>query len=244
MTDSLPHPIVDGPAAGDDARDRRIAELEAQLAARGSDGRDKPALDRIVRFLPFYALSHLFVTVPAFLISIAVGYFTFVQADATQKMQVASVWPRVTYNNANVSDGDRSKITLSLVNKGVGPAIIGGLRVEYNGKAYADPRSLLDACCGAAGARLALGLSNVDGEVLRPGEEMMVTELNRRKTPADVYERFNRERSKLSVSVCYCSVFGDCWVDDDSGRTPRPARQCPADWIQYVPFPQAGPVRR
>ena len=232
------------PPDGADDRDRRIAELEAKLAERPEGPPPRSAMDRAARWLPYFALSNLLVSAPAFLISIGVAYFTFVQAEATEKMQVASVWPRVTYTNLNASQGERSRITLTLSNKGVGPAIIGGLQVKYRGRAYTEPRALLAACCGAAGSKLGLGLSSVPGEVLRPGEEMMVTQLNARGTPPDVYARFNRERRDLKISICYCSVFGDCWVDEDSGGDPRPADRCPIDWVQYTAFPQAGRERR
>lgn len=218
--------------------EERLARLEKAGAPRAS------TLDRLLRFLPVIALGNIFLAAPAMLVSGAVAYFTFVQAEATEKMQVASVWPRVTYTNFNTSDGDNSRITLSLSNKGVGPAIIEGLQVRYQGRAYSEARALLNDCCGASGKTLALGISSLRGEVLRPGEEAMVTQLAARGTDPDVYARFNRERSKLEISTCYCSVFGDCWVDEGTVAGPRQAAQCPANWVQYIPFPQAGPNRR
>ena len=217
--------------------EERLARLELAATPRTS------ALDRLLRFLPVIALGNIFLAAPAMLVSGAVAYFTFVQAEATEKMQVASVWPRVTYTNFNTQGAD-ARITIALSNKGVGPAVIQGLQVRYRGRAYSDARTLLADCCGAGGEKLALGISSLSGEVLRPGEEAMVTQLAARGTAPDVYARFNRERSNLEIATCYCSVFGDCWVDEGTPAGPKDVAQCPADWVQYIPFPQSGPARR
>ena len=207
--------------------EERLARLEKAATPRQS------ALDRLLRFLPVIAIGNLFLAAPAMLVSIAVAYFTFVQAEATEKMQVASVWPRVSYNNANGGSGADGYITLALVNKGVGPAVLHGLRVEYAGRAYRDMRSLLEACCGEVAKGHSMTVATMRGEVLRPGEEAIFARLEAKGTQAALYDRFNRERLKLKISTCYCSVFDECWTDTDNGAGPRAVAQCPADWVQY-----------
>lgn len=209
-----------------------VEERLAQLEKNAVQPR-KSALDRLLRFLPVIALGNLFLAAPAMLVSGAVAYFTFVQAEATEKMQVASVWPRVSYNNANGGSGAEGYIALSLINKGVGPAVLEGLRVEYDGRAYRDMRALLDACCGGAAKGHSMAVATMRGEVLRPGEEAVFARLTAKGTRSALYDRFNRERLKLKISTCYCSVFDECWTDTDDGGGPRPVAQCPADWVQY-----------
>lgn len=221
----------------DDDLEERLARIERAQAHQ------PPALNRLLRYLPVLALANVFIAAPAMLLSGVLAYFTFVQAEATEKMQVASVWPRVTYNNFNQQNENGGKIAISLSNKGVGPAIIEGLQVRYRDHAFGNPRALLDACCGAKGEKLAIGHGSVRGEVLRPGEEAMVTQLAARGSPAEVYRRFNSERLRLEISTCYCSVFGDCWVDDGVASKPRPVAQCPADWVQFDAVLRAGRVR-
>lgn len=46
-----------------------------------------PTVARLLRWLPLAMAGHLFVGVPALLISLVVAYGTYVQASATQKMQ-------------------------------------------------------------------------------------------------------------------------------------------------------------
>jgi hypothetical protein len=216
--------------------ERRLAELE-QKGGGGSPGR---GTERMLKFLPFFAFGNLFLSLPALAISIAVGYFSFVQAEATDKMQVASVWPRATFvtSNQGTSDG-RGPIRLAVINKGVGPAIIRGMQIRYEGRPYVHFQDLLGACCASEPEKIPVGLSTIQGEVLRPGEETMFAMLFPESAPLDVYERFDAERLKLDVSTCYCSVFDDCWIETREAAEPRPVEQCPADWVQYTGFPQS-----
>ena len=219
----------------------RIEALEARLDAIEQQGSHGPMLDRVLRYLPWLAIGNLAVGIPAVAISLSVAYFAFVQANATDKMQVASVWPNVTYvtSNQNEDDGGTGPIRMSLVNNGVGPAIVRGLQIGYDGRKFTSFRELLEACCAEREEQMSIGISSINNEVLRPGEDSMFAMVLPDGTPPDVFERFNRERLQFEVSLCYCSVFDDCWVDSWELTEPKPVEQCPADWVQYSGFPQA-----
>lgn len=235
---------MDQSAAANDPNDSaaRLDQLEQRLAA--VEHARRPAgisavVERALRFLPFLAIGNLLIGLPALAISIGVAYFTFVQAEATEKMQVAGVWPRVTYTTSNRDADGNAVVGMSLINKGVGPAQIRGLEIRYEGKSYAGFRELLSACCSDDPAALSLGMSTVHGEVLRPGEEMPFAQLSRTEETAPAWERFDKERLKLTINTCYCSVFGDCWIAYDTAPDPQPVDHCRADWVQYTGFPQA-----
>lgn len=218
----------------------RLAGLELRMQAlekaRGPSG----WLDRTVKYLPLLVLGNLLVAAPAMIVSAAIAYFAFEQADATKKMQVTAVWPRVTYASSNMDEEGEADITLTLLNKGVGPAIIRGMRVQYRGTSHLDFRSLLEACCTEDSTKLSVGIGTINGEVIRPGESMLFAVLPKVDKNADAWERFNAERFQLKIATCYCSVFDDCWVDDGGDEEPQPVAQCPTDWVQYTGFPQNG----
>lgn len=223
------------------SQDARLAELERRLGAlEGGSGRSA-LLDRVLRYLPILAIGNLAIGIPAVAISLSVAYFAFVQASATDRMQVAAVWPNVSYvtSNQNAEDGGMGPIRLALTNNGVGPGIVRGLQVEYEGERYVDFEDLLRDCCAGAGERVSTGIGSINGEVLRPGEEAMFAMVIPEGTQEEVYDRFNRERLQFRVSVCYCSVFDDCWIDSWNLDQPEPVDQCPADWVQYTGFPQS-----
>ena len=233
------------PADTGDSADR-VALLEARLAAleqATAAGGAGALFTRLTRLLPLLAIGNLAVALPALAISIGVAYFSFVQAEATDKMQVASVWPRVTYVTSNQNESGEPVITMSLVNKGVGPAVIRGLEVRYRDKPYTGLRDLLADCCTADPESLSLGIGTVNGEVLRPGEDMVFAQFRPDGDAGGAYERFNGERLKVAIRSCYCSVFDDCWIDDWQQAEPTPVARCPADWVQYTGFPQSGGTR-
>ena len=232
--------MADPPDTGSDNDvEARLAHLERLAAQRPAPG--SSYLDKLLRYLPILAIGNLLVSAPAFLISIGVAYFTFVQAEATEKMQIAAVWPHVTAAASNLGDDGKPQMTLTLANQGVGPALIRGMEVSYRGKAYPGPHELLRACCVPQGS-IQLVVSAANGEVLRPGDEVDFLRFTPASVPPGAFERFEAERGAIRIRACYCSVFDDCWIADDGGSR-QPVAQCPADWVQYG-FPQSTPARR
>ena len=70
---------------------------------------------------------------PVLIASLAVAYFAFVQADATQKMQTGGVMPFVTFGTSNGDEEGNQDIALTLTNNRVGPAILGPIEIRYQG---------------------------------------------------------------------------------------------------------------
>jgi hypothetical protein len=217
--------------------DERLARIEAQLDASAAKTGKSP-VERALKFLPLLAASNFLVAVPAFVISVAVAYFTFIQAEATEKMQIAAVWPHVAYESTNRGDAGEPLIRLSLTNKGVGPAHIRGMEIRYRDKSYTQFQDILGACCSDRPQDLALGYGSVIGEVIRPGENVMFAQIDPAKVPADAWQRFDAERTKIGVRLCYCSVFDDCWIAGETGDKPRPVEVCPANWAQFTGSPR------
>lgn len=226
---------------GHSAKSQSISEIESPETRTpteddGQANRLQKNVDRLLKYLPFMAIGHFLVGVPALIVSLSVAYFSFVQAEATDKMQVASVWPRVSYETSNLGENGQDTITMSLINKGVGPATIRGMRVEYDDQEFAGFRELLSACCSSSPEDLSVAIGGINGEVLRPGERMVFAQLFPQAENIAAYRAFETERLKLEVSVCYCSVFEDCWVQTTVEPEPATTAKCPLDWKQYSGF--------
>ncbi|MEL6237922.1 MAG: hypothetical protein AAFQ90_04930 [Pseudomonadota bacterium] len=194
---------------------------------------------RLLRYLPIMALGNFFIAVPTFIISLALAYFTFIQAEATQKMQVAAVWPHVSFGSSNYDSRGEPRIALSLGNDGAGPARIAGLQLSYKGKAEPNLRSLLLACCADNRANLGYGEQRINGEVLRPGEAVAFATLSPAQSGREVWSRFERERFAITTEVCYCSVFDECWQRDLSQPGALQVKACPTDWVQFTVTPRS-----
>lgn len=213
----------------------RIAQLEAkvtELSAR--EAGVGPRLGKLVKFLPWLMASHFLVGAPAMLISVGVAYFTFVQAEATKKMQQAEAWPFVSYGTSNVNDKGERVISLTLSNNGVGPALLGPIEIRYQGQPVRDPRNLLARCCGlASDARFTLSTSPSTGIVLPARDSTYFMRVAETDASKELWSRFERERWKLQVRSCYCSIFDECWTIEGSQAKPQPVAQCPTDWVQF-----------
>lgn len=215
----------------------RIAKLEAEVAALSARGDTVGGrLGKLLKLLPWLMATHFLIGAPALLISVGVAYFTFVQAEATKKMQQADAWPFLSYGTSNSGFNERSERMISLVlsNNGVGPALLGPIEISYQGQPVRDPADLLRKCCGLqANSGLNLSTSPSSGIVTRPGEEIKFMQVA--ETPANkaLWNRFEAERWKLKVRSCYCSIFDECWTIEGAQAKPKPVAQCPTDWVQF-----------
>ena len=189
---------------------------------------------RFLRYLPFITVAHFVIGLPALIASLALAWFAFVQADATQKMQTGGVMPFVTFGTSNGDEDGNQDISLSLTNNGVGPAILGPIEVRYEGKPVDTPVELLKTCCAKAGMRgVRLSTSPSTGIAVRPGETVEFVSFPRTPESEKLWQAFNKERWKLEVRSCYCSIFNDCWITEGMQGLPKPVNKCPANWSLY-----------
>jgi hypothetical protein len=195
---------------------------------------EEAAVRRILRWLPFAVAGHLLVGVPTLLISLVVAYGTYVQAGATQRMQQAAAWPFLAYGTSNYSAGGEHRINLTLQNNGVGPALLGPIELRYNGRVMRSSRELLAACCGYRdGGDLYLSTSPPTNVVLRPGEKVAFLQLDDVADNARLIPRLDKERWRIQMRSCYCSIFDECWTIAGPQAKPQPVDQCPTNWVTF-----------
>jgi hypothetical protein len=70
-----------------------------------------------------------------------------------------------------------------------------------------------------------INLSVVRGASIKPpGDVLVMVELGRDQPIEEMAQR----RERVAISICFCSVYDDCWVAE-MARTPTPVRACPSD---------------
>lgn len=179
----------------------------------------------------------MLVALSTLVISIALAYFSFVQADASRKMQRTETWPYVSYATGNSSPEGKDEISFSLSNDGVGPARLEQMEFLYDGKPMHDPLEFVRSCCAAEAKAVAKNLTyttdRVDG-VLRPGEKRRFIGLAKTEQNAALWNKLNSERWKVVARTCYCSIFDDCWVFDSARGRPDEVKVCPVDWTKFA----------
>jgi hypothetical protein len=192
--------------------------------------------NRMPPWLRWVTNSQILITLPTLVISIALAYFSFVQADSSPKMQRTETWPYVSYGTDNSLPEVMNEISFSLSDDGVGPARLNEMEFLYNGRPMREPLEYIRLCCGAEAKastkNLTFTTDRVDG-VLRPGEKRNFIKLAKTDQNAALWDKLNDERWKVVVRTCYCSIFDDCWVLDSRKSGPDEVEACPADWTKF-----------
>ena len=184
--------------------------------------------------VPFCALA---ISVMSLILAMIHGRAMERMADANARLVKASSWPFLEYQTGNVENG-RQDIELRVANVGVGPARVKGMELFWHGQPVADHNQLLTRCCGARnGALYHMLVDQLPNRVLPAREKVSFITLPHDAVNEPVWQRLNQERMNLSVRVCYCSVFDECWIADLSVSKPpvqRPVEQCPVPAVPYT----------
>jgi hypothetical protein len=179
-------------------------------------------------------------------ISLASLFTAVYQSIIMRRTLEASVWPRVEWENSNYDEEHRANaIIFGLANRGVGPARIARVEILYKGKRMGNENVLLLDCCVGGGTQEERSVtlkrltgrtftSTLDGVALTPGQERILFQFDR---PVEdslalaVWDRLNKIRDELDLTVCYCSVFDDCWITRARAYTQatEPVRTCPSE---------------
>jgi len=174
------------------------------------------------------ALAAIIASLIGFLALLVGGYTAYIQSYTAkiQAQQVrAQVWPYLISGNDDVNH------SLTVTNKGAGPAIVRSVQLRIDGKPQADWNHVL--------AVLDLPPRNfiqttVNHEVLSPGEELHVI----RFPDQHLWQRFHdAAQDRMTMDICFCSTLGECWMSSNgnligANSMPlqlrvKPVGQCP-----------------
>src|SRR5690348_16666559 len=184
-------------------------------------------------------LSAMFVSALSLVIAIEHGKTMERMADANAQMVQASSWPFLAFDTHNVDEHGNGSVRLVITNQGIGPARIQTLELWYDGRPMLSPGQLIKACCQTTAderaglAKTIWGVGVAAPSILRAGEHSDFLSAAQRKENQHFWEKFNVERDKITVRMCYCSVFDECWVG--TGRTTQ-ADRVPSCPVPAVPF--------
>ena len=141
------------------------------------------------------------------------SYTAYLQRRQAQ----AAVWPRVVLGHS-----DLPNFRIILMNKGVGPAMIRYVELRLDDR----PVGTWEEALGVTPADYEY--SSIAHRVLTPGESIDAFTLHNEALRPAVQSASRRLHGK----ICYCSIFDECWLFDDS----------PEDDVHSVPeCPAPGP---
>lgn len=128
-----------------------------------------------------------------------------------------------------VSSSGTDHFTLLASNSGVGPARIRSAVILVDGRPMRDLADVLETCCGTQD-RSYVSKSILRGAMIRAGQDLQYIDAAA-ASPASRKLAKLYDARRIETRICYCSVFGDCWVrssfDTRLARDPRPVKACP-----------------
>lgn len=155
----------------------------------------------------------MLVGLSALLLSVCGLFISIYEASLIRQAQRASVWPYVEVSASLRS----STIELRVQNTGVGPARIQAASVTYKGETKANWWDLILNDLGANADSVGYYQSAINGRVLPTNSEQEVFfRITKDSGPAarELFASLRREimEGTIDVTVCYCSVYDECWI--------------------------------
>lgn len=149
----------------------------------------------------------------------------------------ANSWPFLSYSwGTHTSDAVPTTV-MEIINAGVGPAKIESAELVWKGIAYRSDADFLRVCCGFNSAPPnGVRVSLVPHEVLRAGEKRTFLELAEQANPKVSASLEQALLSHdLSLNICYCSIFGECWKGDLAKLSldSEPVRACAQPKVSF-----------
>lgn len=164
--------------------------------------------------------------------------------DANEKMVEASSWPLLQVATGNLDDAGNHSISFEVTNSGAGTAKLESFELFWNGKAFPDSVSYMQACCGYpafhpdAQGRMPPGLSKESqrlmGRAIRAGEEIKFLKVPLLTASAAAWGKLDQARFITTYRACYCSVFDQCWTSNLRDLHPVRVDRCEAPKVPYV----------
>ncbi|MEM9173087.1 MAG: hypothetical protein AAGA84_10320 [Pseudomonadota bacterium] len=161
-------------------------------------------------------------SVLALVLSVAALFVAIIEANTTRDMAKAEAWPFLSVGPSYNSEG----FSLLAVNKGVGPARIRDFVVSLRGKPVENLDQMILDVLGPEEAfsydRYRSGLAS--SAVVSAGETLNIFWVD--WDPAS-RKLSNVLQADLEISICYCSVYDDCWQASMRRDEPEPVSRCP-----------------
>ncbi len=174
----------------------------------------------------------LLVSVSSLIVAIVHSRTLEKMADANAHLVEANSWPFLSYDTSN-----GETIGMSVVNDGIGPAKIEGVEIRWKGRAQRNATDFLKACCDFVSGTGNVGYQFIAGKVLRAGQSLNILTLAHTAADTAAWKALDRARlsRNVSVNVCYCSIFDQCWLNDVAriSLTPHPVHVCTAPAVPY-----------
>lgn len=171
------------------------------------------------------ALIAIIISLVGTVVSIMEANILRAQQELMLEEKAAAVWPHLAVSMNVEFSAETLSIKYAVINKGVGPALLGGFQFSIND---GEPGELLDAIDVLRRKypelRITPAFSSVNlNSVVVPGESKAIYHLQITSTTGVSLLSFVSLSEELTAQFCYCSIYGDCWDAENNPLTKEEA---------------------
>ena len=147
-------------------------------------------------------------SVCAILIGVTTLIVYFIQTRLLMEQQHAGVWPCIEITGSNDYGGTKDKETfkVNITNKGIGPAIIKKVKIEFRGKIYNDFGEFFTV---ATASRNYIN-SSLEGRTMASNETVNPVQIPLSMEGHKFAQLFYNDSTQ--IKIYYQSVYGKCFV--------------------------------
>lgn len=149
------------------------------------------------------------------------------QTRLMQSQARAGVWPYVSIGYSLNNDGEKRGYTWEINNDGVGPARIESVTLTLDGKPMQHWSEVFQALF--KDAAVPATYSQIYGKVLAPNTNRQTTIEALRLLDVEQARLFHAAQARLDMTICYCSVYDECWIARRQDPNVTPIARCDAD---------------
>ncbi len=157
------------------------------------------------------AIAVAIISICALVVSVRQTAIMSEQRELMQKQAQAAVWPHIELTiskSHSLADRRISDYNILVSNAGVGPAIISGMRVSFDGDPAEDWWDLFQKFTLPDSVNTYISNTQVNRTVLKAGDGMKALSLSRNKPLA---QEFYNNSTKIKIEIIYESIYGDRW---------------------------------
>jgi len=179
--------------------------------------------------------------ISALVISICSIGIAVYNARIESRLLKANSYPFVIRAVSDATPEGPERISIELINNGVGPADERSLKIRLGGQYVTDVKSLIRRAVGPADADQAVEVlrdlhDNEPTRFIAAKDHAMIFRIDKTPQNARYWQLLDDGLNNQGVVVeyCYCSVFEECWAVQNDTR--KPVKACVRDSArEFIP---------
>ncbi|MES2306499.1 MAG: hypothetical protein V4558_13405 [Gemmatimonadota bacterium] len=156
----------------------------------------------------------------AIVIAVASLGITLYEAKATREHDRMSVWPRL----AQESSDSAGRYDRTITNVGLGPALVKAYEARWDDTVQQSWAPVVKGLLSGQEPKGYFFSAVGPGTVLLPGHTVHVLTIVAGSLSGNAMAQDHR----LTSRICYCSLYGECWLTRTGVAEPAPISECAA----------------